>query len=113
MDLAEVIANAREEAELLKRRGYTQHASSLEDFAEQAATAAEDYLKFVSEADALLRGASRAFLRRNFPIWEQDGHAKTEGRVRYYRAIMLPRVTPASIAREAGRRGERVTTRPN
>jgi hypothetical protein len=27
--------------------------------------------------------------------------------VREYRAIMLPRVTPTSIAREAGRRGER------
>jgi hypothetical protein len=83
------------------------HASSLEEFADKASQAATDYLTFVSEADALLRGAPKAFLRRNFDAWAQDGHAKKIGRVKYYRAIMLPRRTPESIAREAGRQGER------
>lgn len=106
-DLAQVLADADEEAELLKRRGYTQHAASLAEFVTRARAAAEDYLRFVPESEARLRGAKLAFLRRNFATWEADGHAKKQGNVRYYRAIMLPRVTPTSIAREAGLRGER------
>lgn len=106
-DLAEVLADFDEEAGMLKRRGYTQHAASLFDLIAAVRAAAEDYLTFIPESQALLRGAKMAVLRRNFPAWEQDGHAKRVAGVRYYRAIMLPRITPASIAREAGRRGER------
>lgn len=106
-DLAQVLADARDEANLLDRRGYTQHAASLHDLITRVEAAAEDYLRFVPESEARLRGAKLAFLRRNFATWEQDGHAKKEHGTRYYRAIMLPRVTPTSIAREAGLRGER------
>ena len=106
-DLAEVLADVRGEAAVLRRRGSAAMADALEDVAEKVATAAEDYLRFVPEAEARLRGAKLAFLRRNFPTWEQDGHARKVHGTREYRAIMLPRVTPTSIAREAGRRGER------
>lgn len=97
----------REEAALLRRRGAVPLADALEEFATAIATAAEDYLRFVTEKEALLRGAKTAFLRRNFAAWEADGHARKVHGIREYRAIMLPRVTPTSIAREAGRRGER------
>jgi hypothetical protein len=106
-DLADVLADAREEAAILKRRGFTHIAEAIEELADAVAKSAEDYLVFVPESQALLRGAKLAVLRRNFAEWEKDGHARRRGGVREYRAIMLPRVTPASIAREAGRRGER------
>lgn len=106
-DLAEVLADVRGEAALLRRRGVTQLAELAEDIAKKVSDAAEDYLKFVTESEALLRGAKLAYLRRNFATWEADGHARRVKGVREYRAIMLPRVTPSSIAREAGRRGER------
>lgn len=107
LDLAQVLADAREESALLRRRGVTQLADYADEFADKVARAAEDYLRFIPETEARLRGAKLAWLRRNFPTWEQDGHAKKIGGERFYRAIMLPRQTPQSIAREAGRRGER------
>jgi len=106
-DLAQVLTDVRGEAAVLRRRGSVAMADALEEFADKVKSSAEDYLTFVTESEARLRGAKLAFLRRNFPTWEQDGHARKVHGTREYRAIMLPRVTPASIAREAGRRGER------
>jgi hypothetical protein len=106
-DLAQLLADARDEAALLRRRGVTQLADFADEFVSKVEAAAEDYLRFIPESQARLRGAKLAFLRRNFPTWEADGHARKVGGVREYRAIMLPRVTPQSVAREAGRRGER------
>lgn len=106
-DLAQVLADVRGEAAVLRRRGSAAMADALEDVAGKVQASAEDYLTFVTESEARLRGAKLAFLRRNYPTWEQDGHARKVHGVREYRAIMLPRVTPTSIAREAGRRGER------
>jgi hypothetical protein len=106
-DLAQVLADVRGEAALFRRRGVTQLADFADEVAAKVADAAEDYLTFVTESEARLRGAKLAFLRRNFATWEADGHARKVHGIREYRAIMLPRVTPASVAREAGRRGER------
>ena len=107
MDLAQLLADMRDESALLRRRGVTQLADFADELVTKVERAAEDYLRFIPESEARLRGAKLAFLRRNFATWEQDGHARKVGGVREYRAIMLPRVTPPSVAREAGRRGER------
>ena len=110
-DLADVLADVRGEAALFRRRGVTQLADVMEEIAGKVSAAAEDYLTFVTEPQALLRGAKLAYLRRNYATWAADGHARKGKTGREYRAIMLPRVTPASIAREAGRRGERPSSR--
>ena len=106
VDLAQLLSDTRSEAALLRRRGVTQLADFADELVSKVESAAEDFLRFVPETEARLRGAKLAWLRRNFPTWEQDGHARKVGAVREYRAIMLPRVTPQSVAREAGRRGE-------
>jgi hypothetical protein len=106
-DLSQVLIDIRDEAALLRRRGVVQLADFADDLVTKVQQAAEDYLRFVPETEARLRGAKLAWLRRNFATWEQEGHAKKVGGERFYRSIMLPRTTPASIAREAGRRGER------
>lgn len=106
-DLAQVLADARGEAAVLRRRGHSHEADAIEDLCDRVARAAEDFLKFVPESDALLRGCTRAYLRRNFPGWEADGNARKVNGRREYRSVMLPRAVPASVAREAGLRGER------
>jgi hypothetical protein len=106
-DLAQLLADTRAEAALLRKRGVVQLADALDDIVDKVSAAAEDYLRFIPETEARLRGAKLAWLRRNFATWAQDGHARKVGGTREYRAIMLPRVTPQSVAREAGRRGER------
>lgn len=106
-DLDQVLADALGEAAVLRRRGFTQYADGIEELIGDVRKSAEEFLTFVPESQALLRGAKLAFLRRNFPGWEKEGNARRVGRGREYRAIILPRMTPASIAREAGRRGER------
>lgn len=106
-DLADVLADVRGEAAILRRRGAESIAHTMEEIADQVQRAAEDYLRFIPESEARLRGVKLAWLRRQFPVWEQDGHARKRGAVREYRALMIPRATPAAIAREAGRQGER------
>ena len=106
-DLQAVVDRWLADAVLLAQYGHQGEAAIIGAVLRDVRSAAEDYLRFISESEAQLRGAKLAFLRRNFPVWLEDGHARLVGGVREYRAIMLPRVTPNSIAREAGRRGER------
>lgn len=110
MDLAQVLSDARGEAALLRRRGVTNLADFADELVDKVERAAEDFLRFVPESEARLRGAKLAWLRRNFATWEQDGHARKVGAVREYRAIMLPRVTPTSVAREAETLGAPLST---
>lgn len=106
--LRQRLADAREEAKILRMNGQGFSTDRVEGILKSIEQAAEDLLRFLPETEALLRGAKRAFLRRNFAAWEVDGYARrTAGGQREYCALVLPRVTPASIAREAGRRGER------
>ncbi|MGN6109519.1 MAG: hypothetical protein ACTHU0_30710 [Kofleriaceae bacterium] len=108
-DLAQVLADARGEAAVLRRRGHRTEADAIDELCEKVQAAAEDYLHFIPEAEALLRGAKRAWLLRNRLGWQQDGHARRVAGKWEYRAILLPRATPASIARQAALQGERVT----
>lgn len=105
--LRQLLADTKEEAKILRLNRGAFSIDRVEDIVKAVEEAAEDLLRFIPESEALLRGAKRAFLRRNFVAWEQDGFArKLPNGIREYAPIVLPRVTPASIAREAGRRGE-------
>jgi hypothetical protein len=107
-DLSTVIADWRGEAAVLRRRGETKTAVILEQCAEEAATASESYLLWLSETDAMLRtGRARDWLRARYEGWAAEGHARKIGRDRQYRAIMLPRRAAVIEAREAGRQAAR------
>jgi hypothetical protein len=102
-DLAQVLADVRGEAAVLRRRGVTQLADFARGAGLEGAKAAEDYLVFVPETEARLRGAKLAFLRRNFPTWEQDGHArKVHGGVSTARSCCPASRRSRSRARPAG-----------
>lgn len=89
--LEQVIENARAEAAILRRNGYTAHAESLEVFAKDAERAATDYLTWLNESQAVLRsGHSVTWLRSRFARLEREGHAKLVARGRYYRMLAVP-----------------------
>lgn len=92
-DLAQVLADARGEAAVCRRRGAEAVADALEQLAKDVHEAAEEWLVWLSESDAQLRsGFSVAWLRQRFPGWEREGHARLgAGRVRQYRACIIPR----------------------
>lgn len=105
MTLEQVLADAREEAAVLKRAGHPVQAAGLERLCDAVARSAEDYLTWLSEADARLQsGRSVEWLRGQFPRWMDQGLARTSGKKREYRALIVPRRANVSAAREAGRR---------
>ena len=104
--LEQVLADLHEDLQALRRRGVALvPVEQLEHFADEIAQGAEDYLRWLSEDEALLRsGRSLGWLRKQFPEWEQAGHARREGRKRYFRMLVVPQRANALAAREAGRR---------
>jgi len=103
--LEQVLADWRGDSQVLRRRGDARLAEQLERCADEAAAAAEEFIRWLSEDEARLRsGWSLARLRNNFPRWEQQGHARREGRARRYRMLIIPQRANALAAREAGRR---------
>jgi hypothetical protein len=103
--LEEVLQQHRTEAAVLRRRGHDQEATSIESLCRDVERAAETYLRWLSEADAMLRsGRRKAWLRARFPEWEAAGDARQDGKVRRYRMIVIPERRRVREAREAGRR---------
>ena len=104
MTLEQVLADWRGDAQVLRRRGHSHDAETIERICDDVATAAEDYLRFVAEDDAMLRsGRGQAWFRRQFPEWERMGHARRDGRRRLYRVCVVPQRANVIAAREAGR----------
>lgn len=105
MTLEQVIADAREEAQVLRANGHAHQAASVERVCDQVAAAASLFLEWVPERAATIRsGRGVDYYRTRFPQWEQDGLAKLEGRARWYRGVVVPRRVLASIVRaEAAR----------
>ncbi|HEV8380822.1 MAG TPA: hypothetical protein VGQ29_04510 [Gemmatimonadales bacterium] len=103
--LEQVLADWRGDAQVLRRQGHNQEAEQIERFAVDVTRAAEDYLRWLSEEEALLRsGRSRGWLRSRFPEWEREGHARRDRGRRSYRMLVIPQRANALAAREAGRR---------
>ena len=102
--LEQLLADWRGDAQVLRRRGHDREADQMERFADAVARAAEDYLRWLSEDDALLRsGRSLGWLRSHFPEWERAGHARRDGRKRWYRMLVIPQRANPLAARAAGR----------
>jgi hypothetical protein len=106
--LEQVIADYRGEAAVLRRRGSVAIADAIEEFADHVARASEDYLTWLSEADAIGRsGKSVAWLRRRYPGWFEMGHARyseRNARAREYRQAVIPQRLHIAAMRDAARR---------
>lgn len=103
-DLALILADLRGDAAVLRRNGHESEATLCERIATDVATAAEEWITFISESDAMLRsGRSKDWHRSRFAEWERDGHARLSGnKQRQYRMAIIPRRYHLSDAREAG-----------
>jgi hypothetical protein len=105
MTLEQVLADARERAQMLRIEGHPAQAASIERVCDDVAAAAEDYLNWLSESEARLRSnCSVAWLRTRFARWAESGLAEQRGRDRYYRAVIVPQRANLEAARAAGRR---------
>lgn len=108
--LEQVLADYAAEAQILERAGHAHDASRLRRVLDDVRNASVDYLTWLSELDARIRSnKSVAWLRSRFPEWQRAGHARfhpERPRERQYRALVVPLAANASVAREAGRRGE-------
>ncbi len=110
--LDQVLADERGKAAVLHAYGQPQIAALILALCDRVAAAAESYLRFCAESEAMLRtGKARGWLRARRDAWAAAGHARKVGGTWEYRECVLPEHTPASIAREAGRRGERLARR--
>lgn len=110
MTLEQVLADARGDAQVLRKRGHGRDAELIEKLCDEVSAAAEDYLRWLNEDEAMLRsGRSSAWLRGAFPEWERSGHARRDGKRRLYRQVVVPvraNVTAAAAAGRAAARAE-------
>lgn len=105
MTLEQVLHAAREEADVMTRNGGTYQPRAVLALLDSIQRAAEDYLTWLSESTAMIRtGRSLKWLRAQYPVWLDQGHARTVNGERQYRALILPRRANPSAAYEAGRR---------
>ena len=110
LTLEQVLADARGDAQVLRRRGHGRDAELIEALCDQVAGAAEDYLRWISEEDAMLRSArSTEWLRGQFPEWERAGHARRVNGKRQYRQVIVPMRANVTAAAAAGRAAARST----
>lgn len=105
MTLEQVIADAREEAAVLRRHHQAAIADAIGRLADAVQASALDYLNWLSESEARLRsGHDVPWLRARFAQWAEQGLAEWRGAKRYYRAVVIPQRPNLDAARAAGRR---------
>lgn len=99
-----VIADAREDAAVLRRAGNAGQADYLEKLLDELYAAAEDYVTWLSESDALLKsGLAERTLRRRFRELVDCGLARYNNhRGREYRACAVPSRPNIAAARARG-----------
>ncbi len=103
--LEQVLADYREEAAVLRVHGHRAQAESMDRMADDIATVMVDYLTWLSEDDAMSRsGRGKDYLRARFGGWLGNGMAEFRGRVRYFRACVIPVRVNLDLARGDARR---------
>jgi hypothetical protein len=108
--LEQVIADAREEAQILRSHGHATQAHSIEALCEKVAGSMRSFLTIMSENEAKLRsGWTTERLRSRFAEWESRGLAMLDAKGRrVYREITVPARTQDDAARLRGERGESI-----
>lgn len=101
--LEQVLADAKGEIPVLKKRGGIVLAEALEEFVTRIEQATHDFRTFVSEKEAMVRGdKSQKWLRDRFPEWQRQGNARfnpKNPRERQYRLLIVPVAANTSAAR--------------
>lgn len=102
--LEQVLADLRGEAAVLRKHKDSRVAEVIDDIVDRVKDAAEDYITWLEEDDAMLRSNhQRRWFRQQYPTWEAEGNAKRENGRYYYRMCVVPQRANASAAYAAGR----------
>lgn len=92
--LEQVIADWRERASACRRVKDERVADLIDEICQEIANATEDYTKWLSESDAMIRcGKGRYWLRARFGDWTRSDCARwspKNKRAREYRAMVIP-----------------------
>lgn len=110
-DLSNVLGDWHAVAKAHERTGDMRMRDTIQEICRDVASAAEPYLRWLSEAEAVLRSPhAAAWFRARFPAWETQGlarwnpHAKRE---RQYRQLIVPSRTDIDAVRaDAARAAE-------
>lgn len=109
--LEEVLADFRDQANVLRFNGHVTQAASIDAVCDGVAKVMEDYLMVLTEEEAMSRsGKGLEFLRTRFPQWEAAGLAFRDGRRRRYRALIVPARPNLDLARAEARRDARLAS---
>lgn len=103
--LEQVLADARSEARALARHAPSAPiAAAVLALCDAVHRAAEDYLRWVSEPEAVLRsGRSARYWRGHFAELAAQGNAELRDGRRYYRALVVPQRADVERARAEAR----------
>jgi hypothetical protein len=105
--LERVLADFREDAAVLRRRGHASQADTIESVCNAVRDAAIDFVTWISEGEAMMRsGRGADYFRSRRQLWSEDGLAEQRGRTWYYRRCVVERRKLASITRAEARRGK-------
>lgn len=89
MSLEQVLADARGEAQVLRKHGQEAVATAIEGLCGDVAAAAEPYLRWLSEVEASLRSRRKVpWLRQRFARWESEGFARFNPRAKHERQYL-------------------------
>jgi hypothetical protein len=103
--LEETLAHWTDLSLALHETGHTRDAELIKRFCAEVASATEEYRRWLSEPEAILRsGRTRNWLRFQFTSWEAAGHARRDGKQRHYRMIVVPTRGAAQKPFEEGQR---------
>lgn len=103
-DLTQILADAREEAQVLRSNGAGFAVGRVEELLAAIAQSAEEWTTWLSEGDAMVRsGFSVVWFRGRFESLKRDGHARLVGRARQYRACAVPRRANTALQNSRGR----------
>ena len=107
--LEQVIADWRENAQVLRRTGHQHDGDLIDQLLDEVVSASEEFVTWLTEDDAMLRsGRARTWLRSRWPQWAAQGHAKHDERNRrLYRTVVVPQRVNLAAAREDARRTAR------
>jgi hypothetical protein len=109
--LEQVLADELGDVPVLRKHGQDAIADAIERVCRRVADATEDYRKFLSESDAMLRsGKTRTWLRAHFGQWAHNDLARWSphnSRAREYRAMIVPQRTDLVALRADAKRAAR------
>ena len=107
--LEQVLIDLRDEARVLDKHGDPRAAKIIDDTLDRVRSAAEDYLTWLLEDDAMLQSDhAQKWFRARYPEWLAQGNAKMVNGRRYYRALLVPRRANRNAAFAAGQAAARM-----